>query len=223
MHRFVWDLHYPPPAGAGRTYPIAAIYRNTPPEPRGPRVLPGSYTVKLTVDGKTHEQPLTVKMDPRVKTPPEGLARQFAIAKGSWEGIAALQTTLKDVREVRVRLKEAKERAGDKSALADALTALDKKVAELEGSGGNPFFRRFGAGAGAKSSLTGLDGELHALLALVDGADASPTTQAIAAFDKANETLHRLLKDWIDLRQGDLKALDEHLRDAKLTPRTNKP
>ena len=48
LHRFVWDLHHPPPAVLERSYPIAAIYRNTPAEPRGPWALPGEYTVRLT-------------------------------------------------------------------------------------------------------------------------------------------------------------------------------
>jgi hypothetical protein len=42
--------------------------------------LPGAYTVKLTVDGKSFTQPLTLKMDPRVKTPPAGLKQQFDLA-----------------------------------------------------------------------------------------------------------------------------------------------
>jgi hypothetical protein len=36
--------------------------------------------VKLTVDGKSFTQPLTLKMDPRVKTPPAGLKQQFDLA-----------------------------------------------------------------------------------------------------------------------------------------------
>src|SRR5262249_43300853 len=32
-HRFVWDLHYASPEGARRSYPMTAIYRNTPSEP----------------------------------------------------------------------------------------------------------------------------------------------------------------------------------------------
>ncbi|MEO7145423.1 MAG: glycoside hydrolase, partial [Bryobacteraceae bacterium] len=68
LHRFVWDLHYTAPPALRHEYPIAAIYRNTPREPRGPIALPGSYTVKLTVNGKAYTAPLVVKMDPRVKT-----------------------------------------------------------------------------------------------------------------------------------------------------------
>jgi photosystem II stability/assembly factor-like uncharacterized protein len=54
MHRFVWDFHPTPPQGGrggGRGGP--------PPSP------PGTYTVKLTVDGRSFSQPLTVRRDPR--------------------------------------------------------------------------------------------------------------------------------------------------------------
>ncbi len=50
LHRFVWDLRHDAPAAASFSYPIAAIHRNTPREPRGPWVPPGTYTVRLTVD-----------------------------------------------------------------------------------------------------------------------------------------------------------------------------
>jgi len=80
MHRFVWDLRYTPPEALRHEYPMTAVYHDTPREPRGPIALPGEYTVKLTVDGKSFTQPLTVKMDPRVKTPPAGLKQRFDLA-----------------------------------------------------------------------------------------------------------------------------------------------
>ena len=48
---------------------------------------PGQYTVKLTVDGKSYTQPLTLKMDPRVTTPALGLAQQFTLSKQLYDGI----------------------------------------------------------------------------------------------------------------------------------------
>lgn len=80
LHRFTWDLHYSRPAGVRQSYPISAIPGNTPAEPRGPIAVPGRYTVRLTVDGRSTEQPLVVKMDPRVTTPEEGLRRQFDLS-----------------------------------------------------------------------------------------------------------------------------------------------
>ena len=94
LHRFVWDLHYPPPAASRSAYPISAIDRNTWQEPRGPWVLPGTYTVRLTVEGHIAEQPLVVKMDPRVKTPAAGLERQFALSMQMCEDMAKARAAL---------------------------------------------------------------------------------------------------------------------------------
>src|SRR5262249_62336023 len=83
-HGFLWTLPYTPisgaPAEGRRGLPIAAVPFNTVPAPSAPWVAAGTYTVKLTVDGKSYTQPLTVKMDPRVKTPPLGLQQQFTLS-----------------------------------------------------------------------------------------------------------------------------------------------
>ena len=55
MHRFVWDLHAAPAAGErrrGGEYPISAIYQDTP-GTQGEWMPPGTYTVRLTVDGRS--------------------------------------------------------------------------------------------------------------------------------------------------------------------------
>lgn len=80
MHRFVWDLRYERPEGVRLGYPISAIDGYTPAEPRGPVAVPGEYLVRLTVDGSAYTQPLTVRMDPRVQTPPAALRQQFELS-----------------------------------------------------------------------------------------------------------------------------------------------
>ena len=86
-HRVSWDLHYPPPKTDRFEYPIAAVAGGTTLEPKGPWVLPGTYSVRLTVDGATTTQQLVVVMDPRVKTPMEGLQQQFALSWKLYEAI----------------------------------------------------------------------------------------------------------------------------------------
>jgi len=63
MHRWIWDLRPTPaprPAGGGGGGGFGG---------RGAAalVLPGTYTVRMTVSGKSYTQPLIVKMDPRTK------------------------------------------------------------------------------------------------------------------------------------------------------------
>jgi photosystem II stability/assembly factor-like uncharacterized protein len=220
MQRFVWDLHYPPPGGARRSYPISAIYGDTPSEPHGPAVLPGTYTVKLTVGGETLTQPLRVRMDPRVTTPPEGLAQQFALAQRCYQGIGKVQAALKEIRALRTKVKEARARAeqkGDAAPLVTALTELDRKAAALEGQA---FGGRLGggkrAGSGGERSLVRVSGQLLQLLRLVEGADAAPTPQAVTAVGEATRALGALLARWGELRDREAKALNEQLRRAEL-------
>jgi photosystem II stability/assembly factor-like uncharacterized protein len=94
LHRFVWDLHHPAPAAAAFSYPISAVPGDTPREPRGPWAVPGTYTVRLTANGRTLSQPLRLKMDPRVKTPPEALRVQLQRSREVARDMAAVQEAL---------------------------------------------------------------------------------------------------------------------------------
>jgi hypothetical protein len=64
MHRYVWDFRPDPPAGGGRGRGGRGGGGGG---GRGglPPVAPGSYSVRLTVNGQSYTQPLMVKPDPR--------------------------------------------------------------------------------------------------------------------------------------------------------------
>jgi len=81
LHRFVWDLRFAPPAADAFTYPIAAAPANTPKVPRGMFVTPGTYQVRLTVGGRVYRQAVTVRMDPRVKTPAADVMLQYTLSR----------------------------------------------------------------------------------------------------------------------------------------------
>src|SRR5262249_18889855 len=120
MQRFVWDLKYAPPPAFGHGFPISAIYRDTPLYPLGPSVMPGSYTVKLTVNGKTLTQRLTVKMDPRVTAPVADLMTQFTVSLDAYKGMQQTFDSVEQVRKLRAQIKTAIERV-DRGPLAEAL------------------------------------------------------------------------------------------------------
>ena len=109
MHRFIWDLRYPPwltqaPDALNHEYPISAIFRDTPRHPLGAWALPGQYTMKLTVAGKTYEAPLTVRMDPRIQTPPADLAKQFEMETGAVAGLNQTYAAVQQVQSLRSEL-----------------------------------------------------------------------------------------------------------------------
>ncbi len=123
LHRFVWDLRYPAPPVLEPGYPIAATYGDTAREPRGPWALPGRYSVRLRANAVTTTQQLVVTMDPRVKTPAEGLREQFERSMEVTRLVVEARAALDKVRA---------QPAGEPRTKADeALTALLGKLASL--------------------------------------------------------------------------------------------
>ncbi len=175
LHRFVWDLRHPRPKALSFSYPISAIPGQTVPEPLGPFVAPGRYTVRLTVDGTVLTQPLVVRMDPRVRTTPAGIQAQHALALRLYTGINAAADGIARGRELRA----AAQQAGN----SVRVQALDAVI------GGGA--RRFGGGGG--TNLTAVSGSLTQLLDAVDGADYAPTTQVRAAATATLRSLDSLL------------------------------
>ncbi len=212
MHRFVWDLHYPPPPSLDRDYPISAIVGDTPLYPLGAPVLPGTYTIKLTAGGKTLTQPLTVKMDPRVKTSPEGLKAQFEMEMKIVEAMQRDFDALTEVQMIRKALKQISSTANLQSQVGE----LDKKLVEVEGSAGGYGAQYLSTPAGR--GLARLNSGLSTLLTIVDSADAAPTTQAVATFSEVERALDEQLARWADMRNKDLPAFNEQLKKAGVGP-----
>lgn len=226
MQRFVWNLHYPAPRTTRYEYPISAIYMDTPRYPLGPSVLPGQYTIKLSVGGQTYTQRLTVRIDPRVKTPPAGLEQQFRLALEAYEGMQQSYDAIAQLHRLRAQLKDLRARAAtttNQSALTEALAALEKQAATLEDGSGN---NQQGAGGAARAeamSFTRLSAAMTSLLDLLDAADVAPTTQTVAASDDLQRRLTETLARWNEIKNNDVKKLNDELHQVNLSPLTLAP
>lgn len=210
MHRFVWDMRYPPPDALEHEYPISAIYRDTPRYPLGPAALPGTYSVKLNLDSQSYSQPLTIRIDPRVKGTTADLEAQFHLEMRITEAMHRDFVALMQVRNLRSRLKEPKQ--AESQNVKSRAEALDRKAAELEGTAGGygATFLTTPVGRG----LARLNGGLANLLAAVDSGDAAPTTQAVAMFDQVEQALDEQLERWLQLQRTDVQALNQELKQA---------
>ena len=173
LHRFVWDLHYPMLPGAQPSYPISATPYNTPAEPRGPWVVPGVYTVKLTVNGETMTQPLTVKMDPRVKSTAAMIAQQFALAKRVYDASADLEQAKEKIASA-----EQQARSAGNSPRAEQLAALAR-------SGGGGRGRGRGAARTAQPTLASVSAELQGVYRLTQEGAGPISPQAVKTIEEA--------------------------------------
>jgi hypothetical protein len=209
LHRWVWDLHGAPPESLRHEYPISAVPHDTPRLPQGPSALPGSYTVKLTAAGQTYTAPLTVKMDPRVKTTQAALVQQYEAEKQ----LARIMTrTTEAIREARTAQEQIDKLAHDATGpLAEHLASLGKKIKAALGSGG-----AFGP-APAEPGLMSVNGQASGLYGEIDSADCAPTAAQSAALAKSAREYPAVIDRWNKIKAADIPAINGELKAAKLT------
>lgn len=199
MHRFIWDMHLTPAPGFSPGLPMQAVPHDTPAADHSPWVMPGQYTVKLTVDGHVYTRPLTIRMDPRVKTPMAGLQRQFALSKQMYDGLVKTWEAEEQIRALRTELEQRKARAS--GGAARAITAYQTQLDALtKGSG----------------SLMSVRRDLGGLLGVLQSADVAPTTQAAAAAANTSEALAKWITRWDALKTTGLAQVNAALKQANL-------
>ena len=188
-HRVVWNLRYPRPVAVEYEYSIAAIFgEDTPVDPDGPLVVPGTYTARLSAAGETITRSFAVRMDPRVSISSADLARQLALARDVCAAMNSSADALGAVRTARERLKP---RAAGPGAPSKAIADVDTALAALD------------------RELSGSNRRMASLLAAVEGADGPPTAQAEEAWREWKAELDRTVGRWETISRGDLPRLLE--------------
>ena len=229
MHRWVWDLRLASPRAMRSDYPISAIPGDTPRSPQGPMVTPGQYVIRLTVNGRTFNEPLVVKMDPRVKTSQEGLALEFEKQQRlAWlmtqnnEAIIQARSLREQLQKLTAKNPGAPAQNAASSSeskisgpLADAVSAFDKKLGAILGGAGGP--GGLGAAAPASPTLGRSAGAIAALYGELDRADSAPTAAQLAAIDATEKDFSAVLKLWREFQATDVPALNRQLKSAGLT------
>jgi photosystem II stability/assembly factor-like uncharacterized protein len=208
MHRFVWDLHYAPPKS------VRSSFRG----PAGPLAVPGKYTVKFTANGKSSTQPLTVELDPRVKTPQDALERQFSLASKLAARLGEVSMALQQAGDLRKQIDARKKEADGNTEILAALQELEKKVDAMQEPDRDAGFGLFGLSAPGreKEPLPHTAAALTGLLITVESADAGPATDAAVASEKWEEAAQETLARWAALQRDDLASVNHLLEKAKL-------
>jgi photosystem II stability/assembly factor-like uncharacterized protein len=213
MHRFIWDLTYPPPDVLSRDYPMSAIYHDTPLYPLGATVVPGKYTVKLTTDGKTYSQSLEIRMDPRVKLSADDLLRHFNLDRQIADSLHRDYEAVQQVRSLRAQLKSIAGR-NKRAEIKRTIDVLEAKAAALEGEEGGYGARFLSTPEGR--SLSRLNAGYNELLSALDSADAPPTTEQSAMVAELDKALAEQLAAWNQIKTKDLADLNRQLQKGAL-------
>jgi len=209
MHRWVWDLHYPAPDSTRHEYPISAIPGDTPRFPLGPTALPGTYTARLTVDGKNYTASFVLKMDPRVKTSTAGLERKFQLETRLASLLTQTSQAVQQAGSLRDPLQKLSQQAT--GAIHDSIQAFQNKLTALLGAPAG-----FLAPPANENTLTRTNSQVAVLYGQIWQVDADPTSSQSEAFAAIEHDASDVMKRWDALRTTDLPALNHSLGGANL-------
>jgi hypothetical protein len=120
LNRAAWNLDYP----GAVTFPGMVLWGAT---TNGPTVLPGTYQVRLTVDGRSQTQPLVVRKHPLRSTPDADLAEQFNLALQIRDKISEANNAVIRIRKIKEDVKDRLSKSQD----AQLKSAADRLVAGL--------------------------------------------------------------------------------------------
>jgi len=201
-HRFLWDMHYTP-LEVDASFPMSAVYQNTAPESTSPWVLPGEYTVRLTVDGQRQEQKLTVKMDPRVQSTPVQLQEQFDFSTVCYNARKKAVDALGKIAVIESQMLAIKVTG----PLEKSLTDFKTKLGAMKGSAG--YYRDTNA-----VSWNTVAGNSEHLFGILQGADMPVTTQTRQGVADLGMMLKKVSEAWATFLTVDMINLNKELKSS---------
>jgi len=157
--------------------------------PSGPPAMPGKYSVRLTVAGKSATQPLEIVMDPRVKTSAADLQKQFDLLLKLRDRQEALNRAVLGIRDLRNQLQSIERRFASsdsaKSVVTSAadlrkkLTAIEEELIQVNAT----------ASEDEANYPTRLNSKLSYVNGVTDSADTAPTPAEEAVFADLTQQL----------------------------------
>jgi photosystem II stability/assembly factor-like uncharacterized protein len=206
MNRFIWNMRYP----AGTRVSGKDVSAST---PKGPRLVPGRYQVKLTAG--QHSQTVTVEVcqDPRVTTSQADLQAQFELLMNIRNKISEANAAINRSRDLQQQLEGWSRRVREQAeaaAILEAAEALTNKVAAIEEILIKPGLR---STYDMINHGVRLVGKLNNLQGVVASADFAPTEQSVQVFEKLSGLIDEQLLALHELIETEVAAFNALVRE----------
>jgi len=204
MNRFIWNLRYPD----ATTFPGLIMWAGS---VTGPRVSPGTFTVRLTADGQTQSQTFAIKKDPRLTTTPEDYAKQLSLAMQLRDKLSETNQGVIDIRTLRAQLEPYTKRP--EKAVADAASNLIKKLTAVEE---DLYQTKNRASEDPLNFPIKLNNRLAYVMGVVESSDNQPTSQSYTLYEQLATEANGKLRELKGLMTTDLSAFNKLIHDQNV-------
>jgi photosystem II stability/assembly factor-like uncharacterized protein len=211
MNRFVWDMRYRKPTPLKDAAPpkgFAALLE----EFIGPRAIPGTYSVRLTVGGQAHSAMFQILPDPRLPVTQADLQAQFELKMAIRDQLSAVHETVNQVRKIRKQVEMWEEHLKDSAAAAqvkEAGKALKERLKQIEDALVQPEDNN------PKPEPSKIKEKLAGLSIMIDESDDPPTKGAREVFEMLGEQVDTHRQTLIRVLDGEVARFNKVVADAK--------
>jgi hypothetical protein len=213
LNRFTWNMRYDSLFEIPRGAVLWAAGGNA-----GPKVVLGTYQVKITAGSWTQTQSFEVKPDPRIKTTPAEYEEQLKLAREVGAQVKELYANLAKLRDIKQQATELGERiqkAGKGDDIAKAARALNDKLTTVEGG----LTQIQGEGGQDALNFPGqLDNQYLVLYGAVSGPDSKPGPHHYQRFEELKPGLTKLLGQLKQILDADLAKFNDLVRGKGVAP-----
>jgi hypothetical protein len=210
LNRVVWDMRIARPS----LLPRAIIWGNS----DGPRVSPGTYSVRFKFGGETVTKAVTIAPNPNVAVSAEDLKRQFDLLRDLRDRLTETHRAVRRIRDVRAQIAAVVARAGDlgkADALRDRAKAIDQKLEAIERRLVNPDVK---SGQDVLNFPPALDHQIVGIATVVASADQRPTDASFAYYGQVKSRLEAILAELGAIYDKDVAEFNGAVRDQGIPP-----
>jgi hypothetical protein len=208
LNQFVWNFRLP----NATTIPGLILWGGS---LAGPRVAPGNYQVRFSVDGKAvSTETFAVKADPRLATTQEEFQKQFDFLSNTRDKLTATHETILEIKDVRKQLEDLTSRLKpEQKDLKDKAADIIKKITAVEEELNQTKIK---SGQDALNFPIKLNNKLAALASSVDGADYAPTAQAYDVYNDLTAKIDAQLAIYARIKAEDIEAFNRMFAEKNL-------
>ena len=189
----------------------------------GPRAVPGTYQVKLTVAGKTMSESFQVLKDPRIGTTQEDFQKQFDLLAKIRDKLSAAHRAIVNIRDIRKQVDDYASRvAGQPNSqpIIDSSKSLKAKLSTIEEE---LYQTKNQSNQDPLNYPIRLNNKLAALAGVVASADAAPTDQSYAVYEELAGRIDALLEKLKRVVASDVPEFNKLVREQDVPAVLVKP
>lgn len=210
-NRFIWNMRYPDADGFDGLIMWAGGLG-------GPRAVPGTYKVRLTVNGKSQETPFEILKDPRTTGTQADIQAQFDFLISVRDKLSETNNAVKKIRATREQINRVTEPMKEKDDMKDVTDLAKNILDEMKKVEEELYQTKNRSNQDPLNFPVRLNNKLAAVAGEASSSDFRPNDQTIAVRNEISEKINVQLKTLEKIFTDKLPKLNELVKSKNISP-----